>query len=70
MTLPESHRQFERLSKVEMIAKDIEGLYSLTPFGSIFLRHLGSLEFLLRYKDYFKSHTLGNLPLKFQKTDI
>lgn len=50
-----------------MIVKDTEGLCSLTPFGSIFLRHLDSLEFLLRYKDYFKSHTLGNLPLKFQK---
>ena len=67
MTLPESHRQFERLSKVEMIAKDIEGLYSLTPFGSVFLKHLDSLEFLLEHKDYFKSHTLGNLPSKFQK---
>ena len=67
MTLPESHRQFERLSKVEMIAKDTKGLYSLTPFGYMFLKHLDSLEFLLQYKDYFQSHTLGDLPLKFEK---
>ena len=67
MTLPESHRQFERLSKTEMIAKDPDGLYSLTPFGGIFLKHLDSLEFLLKYKNYFQSHTLGNLPLKFEK---
>ena len=67
MTLPESHRQFERLSKVEMIAKNSEGLYSLTPFGRIFLKHLDSFEFLLQYKNYFKAHTLGNLPPKFVK---
>lgn len=67
MTLPESHRQFERLSKVEMIVKDVDGLYSLTPFGSMFLKHLDSLEFLLKHKNYFKSHTLGDLPLKFEK---
>ena len=67
MTLPESHRQFDRLSKVELIAKDAEGLYSLTPFGDMFLKHLDSLEFLLKYKNYFKSHTLGDLPLKFEK---
>ena len=67
MTLPESHRQFERLSKVEMIAKDTKGLYSLTPFGDMFLKHLDSLEFLLQYKDYFQSHTLGDLPSKFEK---
>ena len=67
MTLPESHRQFERLSKTEMVVKDVDGLYSLTPFGDIFLRHLESLEFLLKYKNYFQSHTLGNLPLKFEK---
>ena len=67
MTLPESHRQFERLSKVEMIAKDVEGLYSLTPFGAMFLKHLDSLGFLLQYKNFFQSHTLGDLPLKFEK---
>ena len=67
MTLPESHRQFERLSKIEMIVKDIEGLYSLTPFGRMFLKHLDSLEFLLKYKNYFQSHTLGDLPSKFEK---
>lgn len=67
MTLPESHRQFERLSKTEMIVKSSDGLYSLTPFGSIFLKHLEHLEFLLKYKNYFISHTLGDLPSKFAK---
>ena len=67
MTLPESHRQFERLSKAELISKTPDGLYLLTPFGSILLEHIDSLEFLFKYKNYFKSHTLGNLPSKFVK---
>ncbi len=67
MTLPESSRQFERLSKSELITKTSEGLYSLTLFGQLFLNHLDSFEFLLKHKNYFKSHTLGNLPSKFVK---
>jgi predicted transcriptional regulator len=67
MSLPESHRQFERLSKAELISKTTEGTYTLTPFGSILLKHLDHLQFLLQYKNYFKIHTLGDLPSKFVK---
>ena len=67
MTLPESHRQFERLAKTHLISKTPDGLYSVTPFGHILLEHLGSLEFLIKHKNYFESHTLGDLPSKFAK---
>ena len=67
MTLPEAHRQFERLAKTNLISKTLDGLYSITPFGDILLEHLGSLEFLTKHKDYFVSHTLGDLPSKFAK---
>ena len=40
MTLPESHRQFERLTKTSLISKMSDGLYSITPFGHILLEHL------------------------------
>ena len=67
MTLPESHRQFERLTKFGLIIKTSEGMYSLTPFGKIFLDHIESLGFLLKYKNYFNTHKVGNLPKKFVK---
>ena len=67
MTLPESHRQFERLAKIRLISKTSDGLYSITSFGHILLEHLGSLEFLTKHKNYFVSHTLGDLPSKFAK---
>ena len=67
MTLPESHRQFERLAKMNLISKNPDGFYSITPFGHILLEHLNSLEFLIKHKDYFESHTLGDIPSKFVK---
>ncbi len=67
MTLPESHRQFERLAKFELIIKMSDGTYSLTSFGKIFLNHVESFGFLLKYKNYFKSHEIGNIPKKFTK---
>ena len=67
MTLPESHRQFERLAKTNLISKTPDGLYSITSFGHILLEHLDSLEFLTKHKNYFVSHTLGDLPSKFVK---
>ena len=67
MTLPESHRQFERLTKSELIIKTSEGMYSITSFGKIFLEHMESSEFLLKYKNYFNTHQIGNLPKKFVK---
>ena len=67
MTLPESHRQFERLTKSGLIIKTSEGMYSITSFGKIFLEHMESSEFLLKYKNYFNTHQIGNLPKKFVK---
>ena len=67
MTLPESHRQFERLTKFGLIIKTSEGTYSVTPFGKIFLEYIDSSEFLLKYKNYFNTHEIGNLPKKFVK---
>ena len=67
MTLPESHRQFERLAKFGLIIKTLDGTYSLTPFGEIFLNHIETFGFLLKYKNYFNAHKVGNLPRKFLK---
>ena len=67
MTLPESHRQFERLTKFGLITKTSDGTYSLTSFGEIFLNHIETFGFLLKYKNYFNSHKIGNLPRKFLK---
>jgi predicted transcriptional regulator len=62
VTVPETARNLSRLNEANLIAKDFEGLYHLTPFGEEALRLLSGLQFLSKNKKYFISHTLGKLP--------
>jgi len=67
MTLPESHRQFERLSAAGLTNKNSEGLYYLTPFGKIIIQQVKSIIFLGKFKEYFSTHSVDGLPEKFIK---
>jgi predicted transcriptional regulator len=67
MTLPESHRQFERLLSAGLTNKNSEGLYYLTPFGKIIMQQIKSIVFLGRFKEYFSTHSVEGLPEKFIK---
>ena len=62
---PEIRRHISRLQNVGLIQRDIEGFYHLTPFGELVLGQLGELEFTSRHREYFKSHSLANLPSNF-----
>jgi predicted transcriptional regulator len=65
VTVPETARNVSRLSEVNLIVKDVEGAYHLTPFGEEALRLLPGLQFLSKNKKYFLSHTLSKLPQEF-----
>ena len=67
ITLPESHRQFERLSNAGLISKSVEGTYHITSFGRIILQQVQSISFMHRFKEYFSSHSVLGLPEKFVK---
>jgi predicted transcriptional regulator len=64
-TVPEVFRNFERLSKSNMIEKDPEGDYHLTTYGRIMLMQIPSLRFLTQNKKYFKNHYFVDIPPKF-----
>jgi predicted transcriptional regulator len=64
-TVPETARNVSRLSAANLIIKDVEGAYHLTPFGEEALRLLPGLQFLSKNKKYFISHTLTELPQEF-----
>jgi predicted transcriptional regulator len=64
-TVPEVFRNFERLSKANMIEKDTEGDYHLTSYGKIMLMQIPSLRFLSGNKKYFKNHDFIDIPAKF-----
>jgi len=61
-TVPETARNISRLSEANLIVKDVDGLFHLTPFGEEALRLLPGFDFLSKHQKYFKTHTLSTLP--------
>ena len=64
-TVPEVYRNFERLVKAELIAKDTDGNYYLTTYGKTVYAQIPSLVFVSQNKKYFRNHDFGDLPQKF-----
>ena len=62
LTSQEISRHVSRLSKIKVIYKDINGLYSLSPLGMLCLRNLESLSFTSKNVDYFYAHDAERLP--------
>ncbi len=58
----EASRHLMRLAEVGLIAKSPDGLYTLTPYGSLSLRLLDGERFASRHRDYFATHTADALP--------
>lgn len=64
-TVPEVYRNFERLVKANLIAKEPNGDYSITTFGKIMCLQIPSISFLSNNKAYFKNHDFGDVPGKY-----
>jgi len=64
-TVPEVFRNVSRLSKANLIKKNSDGTYSLTPRGEIIFLHVPSFVFTSKNKSFFNDHTFGNIPPKF-----
>jgi len=61
-TSSESHRQLSRLLEIKLVTKDVEGFFSLTPFGEQALRWIPGFSFISDNREYFQTHSLSNLP--------
>ena len=64
---PEIRRHISRLHEIDLIQRDVEGYYSLTPYGEASLKLFQEIKFISRNSDYFKSHSLTGLPPRFLK---
>jgi predicted transcriptional regulator len=60
-TVPETARNMNRLAEANLISKDPDGCFHLTPFGEQALRFLPGYEFISKHKKYLKTHTLSTL---------
>lgn len=67
LSIQESSRHVSRLSEVGLTRKDVEGFYSLSPYGVLILENLRELEFSSEYSEYFSKHTIERLPKEFVK---
>jgi predicted transcriptional regulator len=66
-TVQETSRNISRLFGANLIFKDTDGIYHLTPYGEEALNLLSGFEFLSKNKEYFTTHTLSALPPEFTK---
>jgi predicted transcriptional regulator len=64
---PEIRRHISRLRDVGLIRRDVEGYYSLTPYGETSLLLFGEFDFLSSNNAYFKTHTLSKIPIELVK---
>jgi len=65
ITTQEVSRHFNRLVESGIATRDKDGHPTLTPYGLILLRQLGSTLFTTQNKAYFRSHDASALPDKF-----
>lgn len=65
LTVPETARNMTRLNEANLITKDTDGLFHLTPIGEDVLLLLPSFEFISRHEKYFKTHPLSFLPPEY-----
>jgi len=62
LAVQETSRHLSRLTDACLIAKDPEGLFSLTPYGAHAVMLLPGFEFLAKHGHYFMTHSLSRIP--------
>jgi predicted transcriptional regulator len=65
LSIQVASRHIARLCDVGLARKDVEGYFSVTPFGELMLSLLQELSFLSKHREYFISHSLAGLPSEF-----
>jgi predicted transcriptional regulator len=61
-TSPETSRQLNRLSKMDLIVKDGNGSYSLTSLGKLVVSSISNLETIAKISDFFLHHDTSPIP--------
>jgi predicted transcriptional regulator len=65
ITPTEASRQIQRLIDELIIQKNINGAYTITNYGKLVIHFFPSLDFILRYRQYFLKHNVWELPSQF-----
>ncbi len=65
VTATEAFRQLQRLSEAMLVQKQPDGKFTITQYGNLVLHLSASFEFISKYKEYFSTHDIMQLPLQF-----
>jgi predicted transcriptional regulator len=65
-TVQETSRNLTRLSEAQLIGKEVDGAFHLTPCGEEALNLLSGFRFLFKNREYFTAHVLSGLPERFR----
>ena len=65
LSVQEASRQLSRLSEIDLVTKNADGLYLLQPYGKNAIRLFPGFQFLTEHVEYFTTHTLDYLPEVF-----
>ena len=65
-TVQETSRNITRLSEAQLICKEVDGAFHLTPYGEEALNLLSGFRFLFKNKEYLTAHVLTGLPERFR----
>ena len=67
-TVQETSRNVNRLLDSGLIAKNVDGTFSLTPYGEAAFSLLSGFSFLYRNRNYFETHSTSQLPGPFRRS--
>jgi predicted transcriptional regulator len=67
LTTTEVRRHVSRLTEVDLIKRDVEGFYHLTPYGETSLLLFQEFIFMSSNSEYFKTHSLSEIPIELVK---
>jgi predicted transcriptional regulator len=65
ISAPEVSRHLGRLMRHQLVSRGADGTYSLSPYGQLVTGGVESFEFLLRQRDFLRTHDLSVLPKSF-----
>ena len=65
MNVTETFRHLQRLTDAKLVEKKVDGTFTTTSLGNLAINHLSSLNFILKYGDFFLEHNLSCLPYEF-----
>ncbi len=66
-TSPELSRQLNRLLEVELIRKDAEGVYSLSPLSQALLPSMANFEVIGKFSQFFRKHDVSSIPTELSR---